>query len=382
MTDSCWQVTETQGFLITPAPVFDPVPAVAQSIRGAVTEVIDAARRLPELTESGRCRDACLELAIPDFSSAGAVPDERAAERLHQAYAFLSNGYLWQPDAEPTRSLPRTLAIPFVQLSAMVKRPPTLSYANTQLANWQRIDPASPLEVENIKVVQMFQPLADEEWFWTLHIAIEACGAPAVIAGANAVRAARDSDLGTVESQLQTILSGLETIIANARRMEEGCRPEVYFKTLRPFLFAHPDGVVFEGVDEFGGEPQAFLGQTGAQSALIPAICAALGLRHARSELTTYLDAVRAYMPEPHRRFVARLDGRIVRDKIKTAGSQAPARALYNSCVEKVIEFRRLHLGLAANYIASKMDDPVGTGGTDFMRWLGHMTQETTEQLL
>ena len=115
---------------------------------------------------------------------------------------------------------------------------------------------------------------------------------------------------------------------------------------------------------------------------MIPAICASLGLRHARSELTTYLEAVRAYMPEPHRQFVAGLEGQVVRDCVSSTVSQNPVRTLYNSCVEKVVEFRRLHLGLAANYIASRMDNPRGTGGTDFMRWLKHMTRETTEQML
>ena len=130
------------------------------------------------------------------------------------------------------------------------------------------------------------------------------------------------------------------------------------YETLRPFLFAHPDGGIFDGVQSFGGKPQPFLGQTGAQSALIPAICASLGLRHARSELTTYLETVRAYMPEPHRQFVAGLDGQVVRDCVSSTVSQNSVRTLYNSCVEKVVEFRRLHLCLAANYICLLYTSP------------------------
>ena len=379
---SCWQVTEKQGFLIAPNPVTDPLLFLSKPVRSAVTEIMDVASSLSQLVADGRCREACLALPIPNFSGSDVILDERAAERLHQAYAFLSNGYLWQPGAEPTRQLPRTLAIPFVQLSARVKRPPTLSYTNTQLVNWQRLDPSGDITVENIKAVQMFQSLPDEEWFWVLHIVIEARGAPAVIAGTRLVQAAKINDIDQIEMQLEIIRCGLETIIELAGRMEEGCRPEVYYQTLRPYLFAHPDGVVFDGVEAFGGQPQTFLGQTGAQSALIPAICTSLGLRHARSELTTYLEAVRAYMPEPHRQFVAGLEGQVVRDCVSSTVSQSPVRTLYNSCIEKVVEFRRLHLGLAANYIASRMDNPRGTGGTDFMRWLKHMTRETTEQML
>jgi len=37
---------------------------------------------------------------------------------------------------------------------------------------------------------------------------------------------------------------------------------------------------------------------------------------------------------------------------------------------------------LAASYIASQIDDPKGTGGTDFMRFLDQMTRETADQYL
>ena len=223
---SCWQVTENQGFLITPEPVTDPLPLLSNSVHSAVSEIMDVAGNLSQLVADGQCREVCLELPIPNFSGSD---------------------------------------------------------------------------------VQMFQSLPDEEWFWVLHIVIEARGAPAVVAGIRLVEASKLNDIDQIKRQLEIIHYGLETIIELAGRMEEGCRPEVYYETLRPFLFAHPDGVVFDGVQAFGGKPQTFLGQTGAQSALIPSICASLGLRNERSELTSYLEAVRAYMPEPHRKFVAGL---------------------------------------------------------------------------
>ena len=382
MSGSCWQVKRAGGFLVSPEPIDDAVPFVDDTLRPAVGEVLKTARQLPRLLDAGDCRAACHALPLPDFSKATAIVEPRAAERLHQAYAFLSNAYLWQPDSEPTQNLPEVLARPFVQLSKWVQRPPTLSYTDTQLVNWQRIDPDGPLTVENLRTIQMFQSLSDEAWFWRLHIAIEACGGPAAIAGADVVCAARAGEREKVENTLRIILDGLGQIIGNARRMTEGCRPEVYFQTLRPFLFANPDGVVFEGVDELGGKPQVFLGQTGAQSSLIPAIAAALGIRHRQSELTGYLVEVRTYMPAPHQQFVAGLDGAVVREFVSGRGRTDPLRDLYNSCVEQLTAFRRLHLGLAASYIASQIDDPKGTGGTDFMRFLDQMTRETADQYL
>ncbi|GIS89280.1 MAG: hypothetical protein CM1200mP18_19900 [Gammaproteobacteria bacterium] len=73
----------------------------------------------------------------------------------------------------------------------------------------------------------------------------------------------------------------------------------------------------------------------------------------------TYLEAVRAYMPEPHRNLLPVLTVRP--SEIASAALRVgQVRALYNSCVQKVVEFRRLHLVLAANYIASRMDNPRG----------------------
>ena len=43
---SCWQVTEDQGFLITPEPVTDPLPFLSNSVRSAVSEIMDVAGNL------------------------------------------------------------------------------------------------------------------------------------------------------------------------------------------------------------------------------------------------------------------------------------------------------------------------------------------------
>ena len=75
-----------------------------------------------------------------DIGATAIDQDLRAAERLHQAYSFLANAYLWEPDTEPLHLLPRQIAVPYVALSKIVDRPPVLSYAGTQLCNWRRLD--------------------------------------------------------------------------------------------------------------------------------------------------------------------------------------------------------------------------------------------------
>lgn len=369
MQHDAWAVTEARGFLMAADPL------VTWPADDATEAVLAAAAALPDHVAEGTVRQAVAALPVPPIDGL-TVPQ---AERLHMAYAFMANAYCWAPGLDPTRTLPPSIAVPFAAVAEQVGRPPVLSYAGTQLCNFRLIDSAAGFAPENIAPIQTFQHSPDESWFWVIHIAIEAAGAAAVMAGLRACAAATSGDAEGLRTALETILAGLEAITALARRIDEVCSPDSFFRTLRPFMFSPPEGIVFEGVARFGGEPQAFLGQTGAQSSLLPAICGSLGIRHGQNELTEYLDAVRAYMPPAHRVHLLALDGASVR----TAVADDPAmRDLYDACVVAVVEFRRYHLSLAARYIAAHVPDPKGTGGTDFMHWLRQMTAETKAQRL
>jgi indoleamine 2,3-dioxygenase len=369
MQQDAWRVTEARGFLMA---VYPPADWAADP---ATEAVLACAAALPDHVAAGTVRPAVAALPVPPLEGLS-VPQ---AERLHQAYAFMANAYCWAPGLPPTRTLPVALAVPFAAVAEQVGRPPVLSYAGTQLCNFRLHDRTAGFAPENIVPIQMFQHSPDESWFWVIHIAIEAAGAAAVMAGPRACAAARAGDAAGLEAALTTILHGLEAVTALAHRIDEGCSPDSFFRTLRPFMFSPPEGIVFEGVARFGGQPQVFLGQTGAQSSLLPAICGSLGIRHGQSELTEYLDAVRAYMPPAHQAHLRSLDGSAVRG---AAAADGRLRDLYDACVAAVVEFRRYHLSLAARYIAAHVPDPKGTGGTDFMHWLRQMTAETKAQRL
>ncbi len=90
-------------------------------------------------------------------------------------------------------------------------------------------------------------------------------------------------------------------MIASFHRMPEGCDSDVYYFKVRPYIFGFNE-VIYEGA--FGNQPQTFRGQTGAQSSIVPALVAALGLQHETTGLTQHLDIMKAYMPKPHREFV------------------------------------------------------------------------------
>src|SRR6185436_16702593 len=157
--------------------------------------------------------------------------------------------------------------------------------------------------------------------------------------------------------------------------MPERCDPYIYFHRVRPYIHGwknHPDlpnGVIYDGVEAYGCQPQQFRGETGAQSAIVPALDAMLGVSHEEDILRTYLMEMRTYMPPAHRAFIESLEARgSVRRFVQGCGISGLTEA-YNTCVAGLERFRSLHLEYAAAYIFRQAQTDrrnphaVGTGG-------------------
>ena len=142
--------------------------------------------------------------------------------------------------------------------------------------------------------------------------------------------------------------------------------PTLYYKTFRPYIrfFEH---VIYEGVEQ---APIDFRGETGAQSSIMPALVAFMKIPHQSSMLTQHLADMRNYMPPEHRTLIERIE--VLPDVRPMAGRDA-----YNAVIEAMAEFREVHYGWAEEYINKHTDDPRGTGGTPYMRWLGQLIDET-----
>jgi indoleamine 2,3-dioxygenase len=310
--------------------------------------------------------------------------DFRTVERLMQIYAYFASAYIFA-EGDPSKAghrLPMNIAVPLVKLSRMVCRPPILSYAGYVLNNWRRVSPTGPIALANLATIQHFRAGRDEDWFILVHVDIEARAAGALIGIQHAVEAAHQHDAAAIEAALTAVHDSLEQMIATFQRMPEHCDAEVYHWKVRPYIFSFNE-VSSEGVDEFGGKPQSLRGQTGAQSSVIPILVAGLGLRHEQNSLTQHLDIMREYMPHPHRELIAkfRSEPSPLRRYV-TNGTQSAVREAYNACLRRVLAFRRLHYHFASTYIAQKVANPVGTGGTLFMDWLAQLANETEAQLV
>ncbi|KXZ50994.1 IDO protein [Gonium pectorale] len=171
-----------------------------------------------------------------------------------------------------------------------------------------------------------------------------------------------------------------------------------------------PQGLVYEGVSD---EPVQLYGETGAQSSILHAFDAALGIRHEEVWLRSYLDTMVQHMPPHHRAFLADLEepnrqqpaaaatasgggggGRPranVRSFVQSASGAAGGgelRDAYNGAVAELERFRSAHRAFAHAYIAKwarqgrEAEASTGTGGSDFMPALGGYRDTTGRHLL
>ncbi|MGB1285086.1 MAG: hypothetical protein ACPG7F_01020 [Aggregatilineales bacterium] len=381
MKQNCWTTNNNKfGFLMNPDPIYDLRTVETPLPDQVVAHLQQLADTLPDLIKTHNLRPSLSDLATYEMSPLQEVTDFRIHERIFQIYAHLANAYVWCEQSNPLHTIPAGVAVPLVELAHMVDRPPIVPYASTALCNFQRIDPDGKIAVENLRCVQKLIDIPDESWFHLIHVEIEAHAGAAIQHCIEATEAINTDNTGMIEQHLEGVTIALAKMEQTFKRMPEGCSPDIYYKTLRPYLFGFDD-VIYEGVAEFNGKPQTFRGETGAQSTVIPALQRYLGLQHEHGGLSSHMQEMIAYMPRPHRELLRSIDEATIRNYVINQQSST-LNDIYNACLQGIAQFRSLHLHMAQAYIASKVEDPRGTGGTEFMFWLKQLRDETEKQYI
>lgn len=372
-------MSEERGFL----PIRDPL----RRLNRAFDDWEMLAAELPHLL-SARAFGKRLE-QLPQLDPIYLYPNE--GERAHMLLSFFMHAYLWEEWREnKVRSvIPANFAVPYAAVSRMVGRPPILSYVSYALQNWRRINPAGPIALDNIALLQYFLGGLDEAWFTLVHVEIEAHAGAAMSTLVRAQEAAMFDKQKECEEWLDRLVKALERMNAAFARMPERCDPYIYYNRVRPWIHGTknhpllPHGVIYEGVEEFGGKPQKFRGETGAQSSIAPALDAGLGVVHEPSVLSEHLLEMRQYMPPGHRSFIAAVESRPAIRAI--ASKHAALHEVFNACIDGIWRFRKTHYEYAALYIYGQEKKKghganptgVGTGGTSFMESLKKHLDET-----
>jgi indoleamine 2,3-dioxygenase len=371
------QISHDRGFL----PAQDPLRQLPKPFN----DWEDVAQQLPKLMASDQLHRTIVDL--PPFPL-NEIRSHRESERAMVLLSYLGHAYVWG-GSRPATVLPERLAIPWHDVAERLGRPPVLSYSSYALHNYFRFDDTREIECGNIGLIQNFLGGIDEEWFILIHVDIERKAASAISVLHACLDAAEAEDAEALEALLGQVESSLRSIQTTMLRMPEHCDPYIYYHRVRPYIHGWknhpdlPDGLIYEGVAEYGGHPQKFRGETGAQSSIVPSLDATLGVAHQEDALSLYLQEMRSYMPPEHRSFIASLQRRTpVRAFVERCNRPSLTTA-YNACTECVEKFRSLHLEYAARYIFhqaqtdSKNPHAVGTGGTPFMQYLKKHRDET-----
>jgi indoleamine 2,3-dioxygenase len=335
---------------------------------------------------------------LPSIPSSWQEQDYRAAMRI---LSFAGHAYVWESPNHPSESLPRQLAQPWCEVAQRLGRPPVLSYASYALDNWRRLDLSKPIALDNIVLLQNFLGGLDEEWFVVVHVQIERQSGAGMAGLLQAMKGAALDCESDVLAGLSALASAQTEMRDTLLRMKERCDPYVYYTRVRPYIHGWknspslPNGLSYDGVSVYGGRPQLFRGETGAQSSIVPCLDAGLGIAHAPDPLTVYLREMRDYMPPRHRSFLQSLEQAMDdRRRPLLAGytrdrkTQSPGLwTAYCACVDLLAQFREIHIGYADSYIhrqhQSYVSNPtaVGTGGTPFMAYLQKHLDETRQAI-
>jgi len=364
------------------------------TFEGAWAEAAKVALQLPQVMPSGEVR-AFLKANLPDPRELADV-STLSREQVRMAtvhYSFMVQAWVWGEPQVDNR-IPPCIAVPMVALADALGQQPLLTYSTYVLDNWTLIDPAKPLALDNIRMIQNFLAGMDEAWFVLVHVAIEAQAGEALARFEDVCEAVQHDDPEGAQLQLEGMANAWEGINALFDRMPERCDPYIYFERVRPYIHgwkdnpALPDGVIYEGVERYGSEAQSFRGQTGSQSSIVPSMDALMQVGHAADPLREYLDQLHEYRPVGHRSFVDNVRAasglRAFAKKVEHAGLSAA----YNANIQAVADFRTRHLEYAASYInkqgknSAGNDTDIGTGGTPFMRYLKKHRDETRENLI
>jgi indoleamine 2,3-dioxygenase len=177
--------------------------------------------------------------------------------------------------------------------------------------------------------------------------------------------------------------------------MKEGCRPEYFWSSLRPLFNGweliktkqqerEETGVKLEGIEIADKRlTYSYRGPSGAQSSIIPALDAALGVKHDINNMYQTLLTFQQYMPNEHQSFINLLHTSSIKKVVKASQSNALHTA-WKQAVDSLKLFRLAHLGLVSQYLykpAARQgmaeNQLIGTGGTPITDYLASRHEST-----
>ena len=340
------------------------------------------AKNIPELIKNkkGSLRNNVHELPLLNWEEL----QPEFHKRAYSVLAIIASSYVWcEGFNNIPKILPKNVAIPLWHICKELGINPIATHASLDLFNWRLIDPSKGIVLDNLRSVYTMTGQFDEEWFYLIPVAVEKVGADILNNIIKILEWTATTNTNTIDANVchtnnENILKSLKKIKQDLlemkkilARMTEKCRPDFFYNTMRPYLAGWnnehlSDGLIYEGISD---EPQKFVGGSVTQSSLFQTIDAFCGI----TQNDEYFDKVKAYMPKKHREFIYHVKRT---SNIKTFVQKHPKlKAAFESIVEELIKFRKVHYGLVHKYILAFIKknnylDDKGTGGTPLKSFL------------
>jgi len=399
-------VSAARGFLPCQDPLLVLPPVSILNIR-----LNDIAKDLPVLLSEKKLRLA-IDALNTEYPSAVITLEEGDSQQKNVAILvllMLAQAYVWESFSQPANKIPAVLAKNLYAICQQDQRFPTLTYTDYILHNWQLKNINDPISLENIEPIYTFTGTDDEAWFIKVHVVIEAvCGK--ALSSARKIyslaeqllvknRYSPEFDQEKIFLMLLNDISGsLQEATLVLDRMTEYCRPDYFWNILRLYLNGWEKvnvldqiGVSFDDVPTKDKVPvHKYRGASGAQSSIIPALDATLGIKHEIDGMFQTLLMFKHYMPIEHQIFIGILSRSKVRQVIKLSES-LELRYAWEHAINQIKLFRQAHMKLISQYIYQaagqqgiNASEITGTGGTkidDYLSARKKSTENTIETL-
>ncbi|EGN95653.1 hypothetical protein SERLA73DRAFT_186798 [Serpula lacrymans var. lacrymans S7.3] len=308
--------------------------------------------------------------------------DKQLLRRAHKVLAFLVHFYVHSiPPAKSSGPtiVPRSLAIPLVEVSKVLGMAPVLTYLDTVVWNWEVIDPTLPVTIDNMRWVDLFSGTEDERNFFFAAARTEMRGIEIIQIINDYLSLPDVNDINAVSkvsknlNRLTVAIREIDEMVQEVREMVD---PRTFYWTVRPWFNGSPSEEeggewIFEGVPNTRSFDLS--GPSNGQSSMIHALDIFLAVDHklqqrrypAPSESNKradhgFMDRMRRYMPGRHREYLSRLEAnpRPLRELVQNT---PVLREPYNAAVAALKKLRDRHMRVACLYVVT-MSRSTATG--------------------
>ncbi|KXN87278.1 Indoleamine 2,3-dioxygenase [Leucoagaricus sp. SymC.cos] len=225
-----WGVDERTGFVPSQAPLARLPPAweawetrldSAVRMKLQLAEQVEMIPEKERLEEESKSRSWRRDVAkMPLLPIEELQDSERLLRRAHHVLTYMLQFY--DQTVPPTEQImiPRSLAVPLLQVSKYLQVPPIITYFDITIFNWRSIQPlpdGSLLGAHCLQALTTFTSTSDEEEFHLLSTRIQLRGAEAL----ELLRLATERAFGSDDSAVDQAAQYLERAAAVIQDLRE-----------------------------------------------------------------------------------------------------------------------------------------------------------------